>query len=87
MSVEDCSLVVGEMFGHEHVCVAYRMNGSAVVLFLSTVEKATKLVVNGIHIAGTHYSVLFMCTCANFTCRETELCKILETCNSDDFNW
>ena len=37
--VEECSLAIGEIVGHEHVLSGLRMN-KAIVLFLSSVEKA-----------------------------------------------
>ena len=46
-SVEDCSLAVGEIIGHENVKSASRMN-NAVVLFLSTIDKANEVIVQGI---------------------------------------
>src|SRR4029434_479708 len=46
-SVEDCSLAVGEIIGHDYVKSASRMN-NAVVLFLSTIDKANQVIVQGI---------------------------------------
>ena len=41
-SVEDCSLAVGEIIGHENMKSASRMN-NVVVLFLSTIDKANQV--------------------------------------------
>ncbi|KAK3532132.1 hypothetical protein QTP86_008571 [Hemibagrus guttatus] len=51
-SVEEFSLAAGEVVRHANVVAASRMN-SVVVLFLNTVERATKLAVKGIVIGGS----------------------------------
>ena len=55
--VEGCSLLVGEIVGHNHVVSASRMN-KAVVLFLSSVEKACEVIQSGIVIRGSLTPVL-----------------------------
>ncbi len=47
ISVEKCCLAVGEVVGHESILSASKMN-NAIVIFLSTVEKANELVEAGI---------------------------------------
>lgn len=56
-SVEECSLAIGEVIGHEHVKSASRMN-NAVVAFLGTVEKAREVIEKGIVIHNTLTPVL-----------------------------
>ena len=46
-SVEECSLAIGDVVGHENVKSAPRMN-SAIVVFIATIEKARQLIVTGI---------------------------------------
>ncbi len=60
-SVEECSVAVGDVVGHECVLAASRMNNS-VVLFLSTVEKANEVVGKGINIHGLFTPVLPLST-------------------------
>ncbi|KAL2102320.1 hypothetical protein ACEWY4_001488 [Coilia grayii] len=55
-SVQDCSLAVGEIIGHDKIVSAARMN-SVVVLFLDTVDLANAIVESGIVIAGTFTTV------------------------------
>ena len=50
-SMEDCSLVVGEIVGHDNVLSAARMN-NAVVLFLRTIAMANEVVERGVVING-----------------------------------
>ena len=57
VTVEQCSLAVGDVVGHENVVSASRMN-NAIVLFLSTVEKAFDVVQTGIEIDAQYVSVL-----------------------------
>ncbi len=47
ISVEKCCLAVGEVVGHESILSASKMN-NAIVIFLSTVERANELVEAGI---------------------------------------
>ncbi len=47
ISVEKCCLAVGEVVGHENILSASKMN-NAIVIFLSTVERANELVEAGI---------------------------------------
>ncbi|KAK3538399.1 hypothetical protein QTP86_001745 [Hemibagrus guttatus] len=47
-SVKECSLAAGEVVGHANVVAASRMN--SVVLFLNTIERATKLAGMGIKV-------------------------------------
>lgn len=47
VSVEQCSLAVGNVVGHQNVVSASRMN-KVIVLFLSSVEKALEVVQSGI---------------------------------------
>ncbi len=47
ISVEKCCLTVGEVVGHESILSASKMN-NAIVIFLSTVERANELVEAGI---------------------------------------
>ncbi len=51
-SVEDICLAVGDVVNHENIASASRMN-NAVVLFLSTIEKANEIVQNGVVIKGS----------------------------------
>lgn len=60
-SVEECSVAVGDVVGHECVLAASRMNNS-IVLFLSTVEKANEVVEKGINIHGLFTPVLPLST-------------------------
>lgn len=57
VSVQSCCLAVGEVVGNKNVLSASRMN-SAIVIFLSTVEKANELVQRGIVIDGVLTPVL-----------------------------
>lgn len=56
-SVEDCSLAVGEIVGHDKIMSAARMN-QAIVMFLETVELANLMVERGVVIDGIFISVL-----------------------------
>lgn len=56
-SVEDCSLAVGQIVGHDSIMSASRMN-SAVVIFLDNVEKVNRVVENGISIQDTFTPVI-----------------------------
>lgn len=56
-SVEECSLAIGEIVGHENVKSASRMN-NAIVLFLGTVEKAREVIQSGVVINDTLRPVL-----------------------------
>ena len=47
VGVEECSLAVGEVVGHEHVLSGSRMN-KAIVLFLSSVDKADLAIQHGV---------------------------------------
>ena len=60
-SVEECSLAVGSVVGHEHIKSASRMN-NATVLFLSTVEKTREVVEQGVVIRNTLTPVLPLST-------------------------
>ena len=60
-SVEDCSLVIGEIVGHGNILSAARMN-NAVVLFLRTTEMANEVVESGVSINGVFTSVLPLST-------------------------
>ncbi|KAL2096713.1 hypothetical protein ACEWY4_008861 [Coilia grayii] len=55
-SVQECSLAIGEIIGHDKIISAARMN-SAVVLFLETVDLANALVESGVVIDSTFTSV------------------------------
>ncbi|KAL0146569.1 hypothetical protein M9458_058200 [Cirrhinus mrigala] len=57
VTVEECCLAAGELVGHEHVLSASRMN-SAVVIFLSSIEKANELVETGIVVGDNFTPVL-----------------------------
>lgn len=57
VSVEECSLAVGEVVGHEHVVSASRMN-RAIVLFLSSVAKADEAIQTGVVIKDSLTPVL-----------------------------
>lgn len=61
VSVEKCCLAVGKVIGHESILSASRMN-NATVIFLSTVEKANKLVEVGIVVDELFTSVLPLST-------------------------
>lgn len=56
VSVEDCSLAVGEFVGYESIKSASRMNG-AVVIFLDEVDKVNRLLESGVTINDTHTPV------------------------------
>lgn len=56
-SVEDCSLAVGQIVGHDSIMSASRMN-SAVVIFLDNVEKVNRVVENGVIIQETFTPVI-----------------------------
>lgn len=56
-NVESCCLAVGEVVGYEHILSASRMN-SAIVIFLSSIEKANEIVQKGIVIDGMFTAVL-----------------------------
>ncbi|KAL2086660.1 hypothetical protein ACEWY4_017719 [Coilia grayii] len=60
-SVEECSLVVGEIVGHGKIVSAARMN-NAIVLFLETVDLVNLLVERGIEIDGVFTPVLPLST-------------------------
>ncbi|XDV24645.1 hypothetical protein PO909_028762 [Leuciscus waleckii] len=60
-SVEECSVAVGDVVGHECVLAASKMNNS-IVLFLNTVEKANEVVGKGINIRGLFTPVLPLST-------------------------
>ena len=51
VSIEECSLAVGQVVGHEHVVSGSRMN-NAIVLFLSSIEKTHEVIQTGIVIGG-----------------------------------
>ena len=57
VSIDECSLAVGEVVGHEHIVSASRMN-RAIVLFLSSVEKANEATQHGIVVKGSLTPVL-----------------------------
>ncbi|KAI2643940.1 Transposon TX1 uncharacterized 82 kDa protein [Labeo rohita] len=61
VNVEECILAVGDVVGHECVLAASRMN-SAIVLFLSSVEKANEVVEKGVIISGLFTPVLPLST-------------------------
>ena len=56
-SVEECSLAVGDLVGHDKILSAARMN-KAVVLFLETVELANEVIEKGVVIDGVFTPVL-----------------------------
>lgn len=56
-SVEECSLAIGNVVGHDNVKSASRMN-SAIVAFVGTVEEAQTLVATGITINDEYIPVL-----------------------------
>ena len=56
-SVEECSLAIGDVVGHENVKSASRMN-SAIVVFIATIEKARQLIVTGIVLNDAYTIVL-----------------------------
>lgn len=60
-SVEECSVAVGDVVGHECVLAASKMNNS-IVLFLSTVDKANEVVGKGINLRGLFTPVLPLST-------------------------
>ncbi|KAL2091539.1 hypothetical protein ACEWY4_013802 [Coilia grayii] len=60
-SVEKCSLVVGEIVGHDKIVSAARMN-NAIVLFLETVDLVNVLVERGIEIDDVFTSLLPLST-------------------------
>lgn len=55
-SVEECSLAVGQVIGHESIRSASRMN-SAMVLFLDSVDKVNKIVEQGIVVKNAYTPV------------------------------
>ncbi len=57
VSIAECCLVAGEVVGFDSVLSAARMN-SAIVIFLSTVEKANELVERGLVINDAFTAVL-----------------------------
>lgn len=57
VSVEKCCLAVGEVVGYDSILSASRMN-SAIVVFLSAIEKANEIVQNGIVLDGILTPVL-----------------------------
>lgn len=59
VSIEECSLAVGEVVGHDHVVSASRMN-RAIVLFLSSVAKADEVIQRGVVIRDSLTPVLPM---------------------------
>lgn len=61
VNVEECILAVGDVVGHECILAASRMN-NAIVLFLSSVEKANEVVVKGVVIGGLFTPVLPLST-------------------------
>lgn len=61
LSVEECSLAIGDVVGHEHIKSASRMN-NAIVVFLGTVEKAREIIASGIVINDTLTPVLPLST-------------------------
>lgn len=60
-SIEECSLAVSAVVGHENVLSASRMN-NAIVLFVKTIELANLLVESGVEIGGIFTSVLPLST-------------------------
>ena len=60
-SVEECSLAIGEMVGHDKILSAARMN-NAVVLFLEKVGLANEVVERGVVIDGVFTSVFPLST-------------------------
>lgn len=61
VSIEECSLAVGEIVGCENIMSASRMN-KAIVVFVKTIELANQLVDSGIVINGMFTSVLPLST-------------------------
>lgn len=61
LSVEDCSLAIGEVVGHEHIKSASRMN-NAIVVFLGSVDKAREIISSGIVVNDTLTPVLPLST-------------------------
>lgn len=61
VSVEECSLAIGEVVGTESILSASRMN-NAIVVFLKTVDLANQLVESGIVIGGIFTPVLPLST-------------------------
>lgn len=57
LSVEECSLAIGNVVGHEFIKSASRMN-NAIVVFLDTVEKAREVIASGIVVNDTLTPVL-----------------------------
>lgn len=57
MSIEECCLAAGEVVGYDSVLSASRMN-NAIVMFMSSVEKANELVERGLVINGAFTVVL-----------------------------
>lgn len=60
-SIEECSLAVGNVVGHKCVLAASKMN-NAIVIFLSTIEKANEVVEKGIEMRGSFVPVLPLST-------------------------
>lgn len=60
-SVEECSLAVGNVVGHKCVLAASKMN-NAIVIFLSTIERANEVVEKGIELRGLFVPVLPLST-------------------------
>lgn len=56
-SVEECSLALSAVFGHENVLSVSRMN-NIIVLFVKTIELANLLVESGLEIGGIFTLVL-----------------------------
>ncbi|KAL2096623.1 hypothetical protein ACEWY4_008771 [Coilia grayii] len=61
VSIEACSLAIGELIGHPNILSASRMN-NAIVLFLRTIELANDLVESGVVIDGGFTEVLPLST-------------------------
>ncbi|KAL2079064.1 hypothetical protein ACEWY4_024808 [Coilia grayii] len=61
VSIEACSLAIGELIGHPNILSASRMN-NAIVLFLKTTELANNLVESGVVIDGGFTEVLPLST-------------------------
>lgn len=61
VSIEDCSLAVGEVIGPENILSASRMN-SAIVVFVKTIDLANQLVEIGVELNGIFTQVLPLST-------------------------
>lgn len=61
LSVDECSIAVGNIVGHDNVVAASRMN-NAIVLFLSSVAKANEVVEKGLSVNGLFTPVLPLST-------------------------